>query len=271
MVTTCSMYKYINTDQHIHCLCQTIAKANRTFAQKREDDSHTNLYYDSIGNRIFGRWIETPKGKIILSLNLRNLQYDCLNTSLQTEKSFISIGKTANTVEKEMEAYLIELDMNPAGFRNDLHFKITDYPFKSDPIGSIDKEHIEAWKHYRQLANDACAWLLGHLQQLGEVRIWPHHFDTGIYVIPNENLGLGFGMAMEDTMVGTPYFYLSGYPLQGDINYTHIPKLIHGKWEIGENWNGAVLPLQEIAHLNSEQARKIIIRFIKNTSNWFLV
>lgn len=53
------MRGYNHIDQHIYQLSQIIAKANRTFVQKKADDSHINLFYDSLSHRIYGRWIKS--------------------------------------------------------------------------------------------------------------------------------------------------------------------------------------------------------------------
>ena len=64
------------------------------------------------------------------------------------------------------------------------------------------------------------ATLLNHFLQTNvEARIWPHHFDTGIYAMPNEDIGLGFGLAMNDGLVGEPYFYLAAYKSEGAIDF----------------------------------------------------
>ena len=74
-----------------------------------------------------------------------------------------------------------------------------------------------------------------------------HHFDTDIYIEPSAKIGIGFGLAMEDSLVGAPYFYFSGYGLNGyTIDYTNFQVLEIGKWIVKENWKGAVLPLQEL-------------------------
>ena len=64
------MQRYPKVDQQIHLLSQLIAKANRTFVPKSEDDSHTNLFFDPLGNRITGRWVKAGKNKVIFALNL---------------------------------------------------------------------------------------------------------------------------------------------------------------------------------------------------------
>ena len=42
------MHAYIKTDQLLHRLSQLIAKMNRQFVAKKEDDSHTNFYFDPL-------------------------------------------------------------------------------------------------------------------------------------------------------------------------------------------------------------------------------
>ncbi|MCK5372368.1 MAG: hypothetical protein KAQ62_27590 [Cyclobacteriaceae bacterium] len=264
------MQEYTKTDQQLHWICQIIAKANRTFVQKEEDDSHTNLYFDRIGNKIVGRWIETPHGKLILSLVLSNLHLEWLNESLDTTKSVSSIGRHASEIEQELTEGMQKLGLDPDGFMDKLHFEIPSYTFAHEPIQEIGIAKLNEWKHYRQLANEACVMVMGYLQVFGEIRIWPHHFDTGIYIEPNERIGIGFGLAMEDSMAGSPYFYVSGYPKKGEINYVNLPQLNRGKWEVDGQWKGALLPLSEIKNLSYEEQQKSILEFSKYTLDWFI-
>ena len=126
------------------------------------------------------------------------------------------------------------------------------------------------WKHYRHLANEACAMVMGHLQAPGEIRIWPHHFDTGIYITPNEKIGIGFGLAMEDPMAGSPYFYVSGYATSGEISYATVNELDIGRWEIDSAWKGAIVPLSDIKYLSASEQRKSIMAFSKTVLSWFI-
>ena len=174
------MQEYSNSDRHIHWLSQVLAKVNRAYVPEQEDDSHTNLYFDDIGKRILGRWIDGPKGKMILGLDM-----------------------------------------------------------------------------------------LGYLQAESEIRIWPHHFDTGIYTMVSDNLGLGFGLAMKDALLGEAYFYISGYGAESPLEYQNLPNLSAGRWESGEQWKGAVLPLSDLPDSSHEEAIQVIRSFIKEATDWF--
>ncbi len=242
-----NMKNYTNTDQKLHLLCQIIAKANRTFVPAKKDDSNTNLAYNMPKNRIEGRWIKAPSGKIILSLNLSNFQFEWIDEQNTVLDSFPSIGFTMEKIENEIDKGLDNLGLHSDTFKEPMHYKIPEYSFLNDPITPISYDEIRLWKMFRGLANVACDNLMSYLKSKSEIRIWPNHFDTGIYIEPNTQIGIGFGLAMEDSLVGAPYFYFSGYGLNGyTIDYTNFQVLEIGKWIEEENWKGAILSLQDL-------------------------
>lgn len=264
------MENYIKTDQHIHGLCQIIAKVNNSFVQQESDDSHTNLYFDMLGDRIVGRWIETEKGKIILSLKLSDLQFEWIDATYLTMASYPSVGKMMRDVEKDIENHLPEVGLSKEQFSHNLNFEIPEYPFQMGPIPSISNHKIAEWKDVRTLANEVCSILLGHLQIDGEIRIWPHHFDTGFYVTTHNGLGVGFGLAMSDDMVDGPYFYTSGYHPSAELTYQNLPELSNGKWITSEHWNGGVLPLSALLDLPEDAHMARITDYLVQSMTWFL-
>lgn len=264
------MQEYNKTDQQLHLLTQIIAKANRTFVSKKEDDSHTNLSFDELGDRILGRWISTNNGNIIVGLRLTDLSINIFSDSNQCLSSTSTIGKTIQQIEAKVAEALQNIGLNIDGFTDDLHFEIPDYSFANDKIAAISISDLEEWRQIRSLANRQNQFVLNFLAQHGGIRIWPHHFDTGIYVTPTERLGIGFGLAMGDSMEPSPYFYTSGYSLKGKLEYTDLPALDHGRWEVGEHWKGAVLPISAINKMDTEQAEKVINEYLKASLNWLL-
>ena len=263
------MQPYTKTDQQLHWLSQVIAKANRTFVPKEEDDSHTNLYYDSLGNRITGRWIASDHKSVLFTLNLFNQHFEVLDSALKVSFSIRTIDRKLSEVEEEIEKLLPLIGLSSEGFLVEMHFNIPEYGFREKPIQVIKKEGLEGWKHYRQLANEACNLLLGHTQLSSEIRIWPHHFDTGIYVEMNEKIGMGFGLAMEDNMVGAPYLYMTGYSNNESIIYENLPEGDHWYWELNDNWQGAVLPIDKLEKEPEAEEKKIINYFILDALEWF--
>lgn len=264
------MNKYSKVDRHLHYLSQLIAKLNRTYVTAKEDDSHTNLFYDTVSDRITGRWIRTETMNILPTLNLKDQTFQLLNLSFQVLATVKTLGRTMADIEKEIETLLPQIALNPVGFADKLHFEITKYVFIEQPIKALNSEGLELWKEYRALANQVCFAFLGHAQAHEEVRIWPHHFDTGIYFKAKNDLGVGFGLAMKDGMAGVPYFYLSAYPEGRNIAYQNLPT---GKWrwELGDHWKGAILTLDELQPYAKQKKNEIIYDYINNVFHWMIL
>ncbi|MDF1576594.1 MAG: hypothetical protein P1P86_15520 [Bacteroidales bacterium] len=264
------MQVYLKTDSQLHWLSQVIARINRTFVPAQEDASHTNLYFDPIRRVISGRWIDTPQGKLLCFLDLNTLAFKWQDQS----KSVLWEVPLLNAGLEELLAgtgeYLLKSGMDIEGLEDPGHSGIPAYGIRSINDEELSESGIKQWGYYRGLANIACFDMLGYLQSESEVRIWPHHFDTGIYTLVNKQLGLGFGLAMKDSMVGAPYFYLSGYGDGMAGSFQGLPGLSAGHWETGEHWKGAVLPLSDISKHSYGEALEQIRNFIEQASSWFL-
>lgn len=264
------MQEYIKIDQKIHWLSQIIAKSNRTFVPKKKDDSHTNLYFDCIGKRLLGRWFLSPQGNILLSLDLKSMKFQWLNSRLHIVFETLALNKEMQQMEKDVIEYPNSITMDTEYFFNTLHYEIPNYHLNRIQEMMISKEELNIWMYYREMANIACQNMLGFLQKESEIRIWPHHFDTGIYAQVDEKRSLGFGLAMEDAMVGQPYYYLAGYNSESEILYKNLFPLSVGRWQNGQHWNGAVLTLNEVSNSSLSDAIETIKIFIKETTAWFL-
>lgn len=265
------MQEYIKADQLIHQLTQVIAKANRTFVPKKPDDSHTNLYYDPLSDKLFGRWIQTGAKKIILALDLVYFQFEIIDNRQNILCQYPVIGKKISELEEEIALGLGQVGLDTSTFTAPLHFEITAYPFRDKPVGVLSVKAHQQWKKFRKLANEASLHLLGYLQSESEIRIWPHHFDTGVYSKVNDKIDIGFGLAMADGMEASPYFYLSGYAL-GDnkLKLENLPNLETGRWEIGKYWKGAVLPINLLWTLNEIDLTKTVNNFIIGGCKFYL-
>ena len=261
------MQAYHKTDQQIHQLAQIIAKVNRTYVPPKPDDSHTNLHFDPVQQRLLGRWIDSSHGKIMLGLHLEDFSFAWLSPTMHVLEQSKIKGKNIQEIEANIEKSLANYGLNKKGFRDELHFEIPLYPFLKEKCTPFDRDGLQQWLYIRMMAHWASHLLLDMLQLKGEVRIWPHHFDTGIYAEPSDTLGLGFGLAMKDSQVNNPYFYFSGYGLNGHVlKYTRLNTLSKGKWITDKNWKGAILPVNSL----HDPAMDDIILFIKQAAGWYL-
>jgi hypothetical protein len=238
---------YKKIDAQIHQLSQTLAKFGRSFAEEKKDDSHTNLGLDYVGKQIWSRWAVMQNTTIALTLNLERQQFDVKNANHQTLASFALIHQSQEQVEQKLAKYLrSSFDADSNHFLKPLHFEIPDYSFKKHNNEKWKDEDVANWLNHRNQADQACLNLSKHLNTSVDSRIWPHHFDTGIYIEPTDKVGIGFGLAMADSMIDEPYYYFSAYGLKENvIDYNSAPGLRAGNWLINEHWKGAVLRIND--------------------------
>lgn len=80
---------------------------------------------------------------------------------------------------------------------------------------------LEEWTRYlcnAQLVLDA---IKSQYAWASEVRVWPHHFDTGLYIpvskdeSGNDIQSIGLGLAIADAYVSEPYFYINHWSKEG--------------------------------------------------------
>lgn len=260
------MQGYIKLDQILHQLSQVIAKVNKAYLPSKPDDSHTNLAFDSMANQLTGRWFSDGERQYRIVFDLFRWEYQLLDETLTLLYRIPQDGVSFLYTEAKIQEFLTELGLDASSISNPLHFEIPQYDFLNEKLTKPNQRNLEKWIEVRELANVACHLFLGFLQKETEVRIWPHHFDTGVYVEANADVGLGFGLAMADSMVDTPYFYFAGYAMNNyQWNWDTVPELFVGDWMITDNWNGAILALDSKVP-DSEQVKSFLLRAIP----WYL-
>ncbi len=263
------MQAYNKTDQQIHLLSQIIAKANRSFVPPKEDDSHINLAFDLMSSRLYGRWIDHNGDRLILALHIPSLTFQWITPKLQVIVEVSAVGKQVVEIEQEL-ATSLPPGLNKDPFREAMHYEIPVYPFSGDKISALSEEGQSSWIRFRALANLIASDMLRYVQMEAEIRIWPHHFDTGIYVEPTDWLGVGFGLAMEDSMVGAPYLYLAPYRKDTDsFAFEQAPALESGRWELSGGWKGAVLSLADLEGITTSEQIRMAHSFVESSITWY--
>jgi hypothetical protein len=260
------MQDYKTTDQLLHQLSQLIAKVNKAYLPQEPDDSHTNLYFDEIGMRITGRWFSGEDKGFLTVFDLMAWEYQIIDESLNVIARISQHEKTVGQTRIEMSSALEKLGFSVDKLADPLHFEIPDYIYSTEAIFRPKEENILEWGRVRAQSNQFCRQFLGFLQKKSEIRIWPHHFDTGVYIEFNAQIGLGFGLAMADSMMDKPYYYLSAYSLKDKSwNWGETKRLRTGKWIINENWKGAVWAVEEIPSNKGN-----LLEFVSEPLRWYL-
>jgi len=225
----------------MYLAAQYLAAAGISFLEKKADDSHTNLAFVT-GNA---------------SLNSRPLNKEGDILSLDYEHFTLKWnGKTANKgikLDGSTHRQILNWIKDQAGktsleqpynykFHYDLPYNIEEYfTFKL-----LNANRLNELTQLRILGQLALEKFLDAENLKSEIRVWPHHFDTGIYAIDlqNNSIAIGAGMAIPDTVLDEHYFYLSVYKDHKAIPTENLAPLSIGKWH-NEGFVGAVLPAKD--------------------------
>ncbi|MDO6518224.1 hypothetical protein [Zobellia uliginosa] len=241
-------------EKMMHLAAQYLAAAGISFVGKKADDSHTNLGWSIDEQRLETHPLSTDGDVLALSYNTFSLAWN----SPKNNASFALDGKTHEQVlewlTNSADAFLGKK------YTYDFHY---DLPYSIDDSFTF-KLHASKLKELaglRTLAQSGLEKTLAENGLVSDIRIWPHHFDSGAYVSMTDDLALGFGLAVPDTMVTEHYFYISGYKGHDGIETSNFDSLSMGEWK-NEGFKGAVLPATKI---NKEQ----VVQFFTEAINTY--
>ncbi|MET1257730.1 hypothetical protein ABV409_00220 [Flagellimonas sp. DF-77] len=223
-------------NRQLHLASQFLAMAGKSFSAAKADDSHTNVNFDST-SRSFESWPLNDQGL--------QLRFDVPNFSLcwtdAAKTHFELHGKSHQEALHWLERSAKDLGFETP-YRFDLHYAL-DFEWDADFVfEKKNVDQIDALLALRVLANDALGAFLEKIKLPSDVRVWPHHFDTGAFVVLEDGSGrsVGMGMAIPDSMVDQHYFYISGYHGHEGIATEDFDPLPLGEWK-NEGFKGAVL------------------------------
>ena len=194
-------------DKMMHLGAQYLAAAGKSFVEHKEDDSHTNLGYNSKIGALNTHLLSDLGDE--LSLNYSNFALDWNSFDGRTS---LHLDGTAHG---EILEWLEEMSQTYMGksYTFDLHYEL---PYSIDDEFTyelLDANRMEYLNELRRFSQQVLNRFLNENRLESDIRIWPHHFDTGAFVqdVGDRNLSIGLGMAIPDSMSNHYYFYLAGY------------------------------------------------------------
>jgi len=242
----------------MHLAAQYLAAAGISFTKAKEDDSHTNLGFDietkSMETRVLSSEVD------VLALNYRKFLLEW--HSFKGKESLDLDGKT----HKEVLHWLQEISQKKLNkeysytFHYDLPYNIEDtYTFQLNDINKL--EHL---CDLRILAEYTFETLTEKNNLDTEIRVWPHHYDTGGDAqLGDSGIAIGFGLATPDSVCNEHYFYIAGYKGENTINPEDFKKLSQGSW-VSNGFTGAILPAASIIESEAIQFFQEVINTYKN-------
>lgn len=226
----------------MHLASQYLAAAGISFVDKKDDDSHTNLGFSTEKGTLFTRNLDHKP--IVLSLNydLFELEWNDVNS-----RNTLKLDGSTHT---EVLQWLKRMTVNSnigKHYEYELHYELPyqitdDFVFKLQDITALQK-----LKEHRILAHTVLREFLHRNKLNSEIRIWPHHFDTGAFAPLEDEAGLaiGLGLAIPDSSQNEYYFYISAYQGHDSLDTSNFKSLSLGEWK-NKGFKGAVLPISGI-------------------------
>jgi hypothetical protein len=227
-------------EKMMHLAAQYLAAAGISFVAKKEDDSHTNVGF-SIAQASMETHVLSENGDV-LSLDYKNFSLNW-NSDTGNSSSFALDGATHSDVLSWLKG-TSKTFLNSSytyKFHYDLPYEITD-DFKFE---ITDANRLAKLLQLRILAQSVLEEVLNDSNLESPIRTWPHHFDSGAYASLNENIAIGFGLAIPDGVSNEHYFYMSGYKGHIAIATDEFLVLSKGEWK-NDEFIGAILPAETV-------------------------
>nr|WP_299073301.1 hypothetical protein [uncultured Allomuricauda sp.] len=219
--------------KQLHLAAQYLATVAKSFLEAKADDSHTNLGF-SVEEKSIQTWpLDEADTKLCLNYEQFSLEWKS-----HEGNSILLDGKTdAEIVNWLSQTSKILGFEKPYQF--DLHYEM---PYSMNLTDKFEKSDVKELVGLRTLAQNALKSFIKKEQLTSDIRIWPHHFDSGAFsALDNSEKSVGMGMAIPDSMVNEHYFYISGYKGHDSLDTSTFENLTHGKW-LNEGFKGAILP-----------------------------
>ncbi len=225
--------------KQLHLAAQYLATAAKSFLEAKSDDSHTNLGF-SIEEKSLQTWpLDTKGTKLCLNYEQFSLEW-----TPENNKPYALDGKTHEEIVKWLSDTSKVLGFEKP-YQFDLHY---DMPYEMGATGQFKKSDAQELILLRSLAQNALKSFLNIENLTSDIRIWPHHFDTGAFCVLNDGSGksIGMGLSIPDAMIDDHYFYISGYIGHDGLDTANFAPLTKGKW-LNDGFKGAVLSASGIS------------------------
>ena len=229
------------TDITLHRAAQYLASFGKQYITQESDDSHTNLGWDVKLSALYTR---SGSDGQFMRLYLSDLRIEWVDG----ERNFPLGLEGRSHGEVTVWLHHIALRCGKEEYDFYLHYALDSGKLEQDYIfDDYDSSRSEQLISLRNDAHETCKAIQNHFELDTEIRIWPHHFDTGGYApLPGSDVSIGFGMATPDAVMPDHYLYASAYRTGESVKTDGFPEMEQGLWRQGD-FEGAVLSMKGIS------------------------
>ncbi len=247
------------TIKALHIAAQYLAAAAISFIPPKSDDSHTNLGWDANENKLRTHVFGRNKNHVALNLQTGNIEW--YEGKRITQVLDIEDSTHINNIEW-FKAQGVKHELKQV-YQYKFHYELPYQKLKDQAIFIFKGTIVQEFAERLSVAQAALTNFVNENNLNASIRVWPHHFDMGIYAEIDQKKAVffGAGLAIPDTVVDDLYFYAAGYKNGETISTKSFTPLTHGKWPT--NWHGAVLASSQVDVIRAT-------KFFKETADAFL-
>lgn len=229
------------TIEQLHLASQYLAAAGISFVEKAADDSHTNLGWNQNHSRLETHLFDSG---VQLAVNLESVQLEIIKQGEKIAQINLE-GAAHSDVLKWISGEIHKIGIETK-YHYQFHYELPYTEINEGDVFSFDKSDLNEISARLSIAQEAFQDFLNDNNLESPIRVWPHHFDLGIYVsIKNDgSLFMGAGLAIPDSLVDDLYYYASGYKNGSAIVTKDFSGLSNGDWR--SDWNGATLASSQV-------------------------
>lgn len=247
----------------LHHVVQGIASTAEAILPHQDDDSHTNLGWNPSLQALVSHSFDDKcqLGLLYPSFSLGLIIDDQVHTSLSLS------GKTRAAVYDWIHSNLADLGFETKAIQPMTRYEIPPHPVTAGAIfNSPSGIILEELAIRRNNAHALFVDIAPEYPYASDIRTWPHHFDTGLYIPIRKNdaqedlNSIGLGMAIPDSSVNDMYFYVNHWSKSPVKMPPQLPELNGKGYWVNQNWTGAVLPFSTIAALQHKQQQQDIVQ-----------
>ena len=230
----------MKTINYLQAASQYLAAVALQFVDKKDDDSHSNLEWDT-EERLFRTRPMGPKGhQLELWVDDFTLAWAEIE-DLEFDLSGSSHGACLNWLNETLKQLGFESDIDFS-----FHYDLPSHSWGNDerfPLPDEDlAEDLERHADLRTWVSEVMADILSE----EEIRVWPHHFDTGAIIAVKKDgnevtASIGLGLAIPDELSELPYAYVSGWKKGSDLQL-EAPENSLGEWN-KNSFKGVIMPM----------------------------
>lgn len=220
----------------IHWCTQYLVGAAKSFLQPQPDDSHTSLGFDAQKGCLFTRDLQ-GRGVLEYGIAEKKIRWPHGNVELDLQ------GKKHEEIVRALHMVFADAGFDRP-YRFELHYELP-YPRPQEGYSFPEtrRDTLEKHTEFRKLGQMALEGFAEKNDLDAEVRVWPHHYDTGIYLpeIGSGGWSVGMGLAIPDSMIDEYYFYTSAYLDGMPIDPRGFPDLPQPAFWISGTFKGGIL------------------------------